>query len=303
MPRLTNGKQPRWTAAGLLLVAFGVSSLLPGFAFAQQPQQQTPLEMKVRVLEKGSSTKESLALAIQALPMQKLTAQDQGTINYVIQNLSMFRRMPTVTCPMEPEVYDYFAQNPHVAVNIWRALDISEFEMWQVSKTDYQADSGDGTKGVVRMVYDSPTDKVVICHGEFKSPLLLRTVNAVAILHLQTVFFKDQTGENQVSHRLDMLVSFTSSTVEVAAKAFAPMSNKILDSNFEEITLFLFVMTHAMQERPDWVARVAAKLDVPPANSAQLLQVTREINAKARRREQIIRAQTAPAPATVPLGQ
>ena len=55
----------------------------------------------------------------------------------------------------------------------------------------------------------------------------------------------------------------------------APISNKITDKNFEEISLFVRMMQLAMSEQPGWVEQIAAKLDGVLADRAdQLLQVT-----------------------------
>ncbi len=71
-------------------------------------------------------------------------------------------------------------------------------------------------------------------------------IQARAVLYVRTSFEVDNNGQQLVTHTADMFVAFPSQTVETVAKAMAPISNKITDKNFEEISLFLRMMQLAM---------------------------------------------------------
>ncbi len=58
-----------------------------------------------------------------------------------------------------------------------------------------------------------------------------------------------------------MFISFPSQAVDFVARTIAPVTNKIMDKNFEEVSLFLRMMDEASQVRPDWIYEVSGQLD------------------------------------------
>ena len=69
----------------------------------------------------------------------------------------------------------------------------------------------------------------------------------------------------------------------------APISNKITDKNFEEITLFVRMMQLAMSQQPGWVEQMASKMDGILAGRADaLLEVTAQCYIDEKRRQGVI---------------
>ena len=83
-----------------------------------------------------------------------------------------------------------------------------------------------------------------------------------------------------------MFVSFPSQTVEMAAKILAPVGNVILDRNFKEVSIFMHMMSLAMERQPGWVERVAKQLEgVLPIRQPQLLKVAARVYIDGQRRQ------------------
>ncbi len=154
-------------------------------------------------------------------------------------------------------------------------MGVSKLQMFQTGEFEYEADARDGTVGVITILSRTPTACLIHCSGMFQSPVLSKPIQARAILHVRTSFEVNAEGQQLVTHTADMFVSFPSQTVETVAKAMAPISNKITDKNFEEISLFVRMMQLAMSQQPGWVEQMATKLDgVIAGRTDQLLQVT-----------------------------
>src|SRR5690606_20909099 len=130
-------------------------------------------------------------------------------------------------------------------------------QMWQTSATSYETDTRDGTIGTVDVLYRHPGSYLVLCHGQFQSPALPKPIQASALMHLQPRFSTDGT----VAHHVDLFVSFPSLTVETIAKLVSPVSNRIADRNFEEVSLFVEMMSTAMSRQPGWVEQLAGELE------------------------------------------
>jgi len=255
---------------------------------AAEPEHQGAenLEHHVRVVEKGTSSKSARKAATDRLPLDKLTDEHRQRAEQVLRTLSVFRDLPTLEFEVEPRVYEFFRAHPDVAVSIWRAMKISQFEMWQTGREEYEADAGDGSTGVVTVLYLGGPHCVVLCDGVYKSPFLAKPIKATALLHVETVYLQRADGKTYVRHGGHLFVSFPSQTVDTAAKIISPVSNLIIDRNFQEISLFLHMMSLAMARQPGWVEHLAGQLEgILEIRKGQLLDVTAQVYVNTLRRD------------------
>lgn len=238
-------------------------------------QRQPHEELKVETLQAGTSNKKSRDEALKLLPIAQLPASSQQLANGVVNSSSLYRRLPTIRSQVDHRVYRFFADHPDVAVSMWRAMGVSKLQMFQTGEFEYEADAKDGSVGVITILSRTPTDCLLHCSGMFQSPVLTKPIQARAVMHVRTAFEVNPAGEQIVTHTADLFVAFPSQTVETVAKAMAPISNKITDKNFEEISLFVRMMQLAMTQQPGWIEQMAAKLDgVIEGRADQLLKVT-----------------------------
>jgi hypothetical protein len=280
----------------VLLCMVLVIGLLPGGGVAQDANklslqlvsgQRAPQEeLKVDTLYSGTSQKKTRDEATQKLPTASLPVAYQQMVNSVVQNTSMYRRLPTIRCRVDHRIYRFFSDHPDVAVSLWRAMGVSKLQLRQTGEFEYEADAKDGTVGVISILSRTPTECLVHCHGMFQSPMLTKPIQARAIMHVRTAFEVAADGQQIVTHNADMFVAFPSQTIETIAKAMAPISNKITDKNFEEITLFVRMMQMAMTQQPGWVEQMAGKMDgVLDGRADALLEVTAQCYIDEKRRQ------------------
>jgi hypothetical protein len=241
---------------------------------------------QIDVLEKGASDRRTLHEAKASLPLGKMSPQNRRKAEAVLGDLSMFRAMPTVRLDVDHDAYRYLVEHPDVSVSIWRALGVSKCQLWQTGPDTYETDIGDGSTGVIDVLLRSDRDHVVYAEGEFKSPLLVKPIRAVGLLHLRTDYVMRRDGETEVICRGNLYVTFPSQTVETAAKVISPVTNTVIDKNFEEIGLFAHMMSVGMQTQPGWVEDLAGRLDgILERRRSELLQVTAKAFVANRKRE------------------
>ena len=242
-------------------------------------------ELKVDTLHAGTSQRKSRDEALKLLPLAQLPASSQQLAHSVVDNASLYRRLPTIRCQVNHSIYRFFSDHPDVAVSLWRAMGVSKLQMFQTGEYEYEADAKDGTVGVITILHRTPTDCLIHCSGMFQSPVLSKPIQARAVMHVRTSFEVNEKNQQMVTHTADMFVTFPSQTVETVAKAMAPISNKITDKNFEEISLFIRMMQIAMTQQPGWVEQMAGKLDGVIAGRAdELLELTAQCFVDEKRR-------------------
>ena len=252
------------------------------------PKSEYPDGKVLQVLQKGSSGRSAHQAGIEKLPLDGMTQENRKHADEILEHVSLFRELPILQFNVELEVYHYFTQHPEVAVSIWRVLEISKFQMQETKADEYLAETCDGTSGKIHVLYRGNNQQVILCRGVYKSPLISKPLQADAMIHLKTQFLKAADGRPQARHRAWMYVSFSSKTVETAAKLISPVSNLIIDRNFQEISLFLNLMSMAMARQPGWVENIASKLDgVEKKRRKELLDLTKDVYILSRKRDAI----------------
>ena len=250
----------------------------PGSRSHEPNEVESSNDTRVEIVERGSSSRSTRKAALSALPLDVMTQRNRERANDVLRSLSVFRRLPTVTMEVEPDVYRFFTTYPDVAVSTWRAMKISKFQMWQTGQHEYEADAGDGTLGIIDILYRGWNEIIIICEGEYKNPLLAKPIQSKAVIHLETKYSQAKDGKTYATHRADLFVSFPSQTVETAAKVLSPVSNMIVDHNFREVSLFLHMMSLAMANQPGWIEQLAGKLDgVLEIRKTQLMKLAARV--------------------------
>lgn len=233
---------------------------------------------RIKVTEEGTSSNSDREEAIRQLPFKSLTAEQQTKVRSIVNSCDLFRRLPTLTFEVDPRVYRYFTHHPDVVVSIWRALNVSNYQMKQTGAKDYEADSGDGTLGVLEVIYRDDNHQVIMCDGEMRSPVLKRRIKSKVVMHLVNVYSTDRNGRNYVTHRLDMFVAIPNQGFGAAAKLTKPFSNIIIDRNFQEVSLFVQMMSLAMRHQPDWVEELTGKMDgVLAVRKKELIDLTARV--------------------------
>lgn len=242
--------------------------------------------VKVDVLKKGTSASKASELAQSDLPLQSLAPEQRRRVEGIIKNRSMFRRLPTVGMNSEPALYSYFTHNPEAAVGIWRVLEISQFRLTPAGPNVWKGDSGDGSHGTIEVLYRTANQQLLVCEGEYKSPVLPKPIKAQAVMHLRSVFPAPGKSPHAIEHEVDLFVTFPSQAVDTVAKVIAPVSNSIADRNFRELSMFVQFMSVAMHSQPGWIEQVIQRLDgVRPDQKEELMKLSAQIFVASRKAE------------------
>ncbi|HUE13973.1 MAG TPA: hypothetical protein VMR25_07410 [Planctomycetaceae bacterium] len=251
-------------------------------ASSSQSRGRAAMEERVKVVKRASSSKLARKAAVAALPLDKMSEAHRGRVLQIVNGNGMFRELPSFRFEVDPRVYYFFMKHPDVAVSIWRVMQISEFQMHQTGADGYETDDSDGTSGIIDVAYRGQNEVVVLCNGVYRSPLLPKSIKANGVLHVQVAFERDPNGKIYATHTARLFVLFPSQTIDTVARIMSPVSNAIIDQNFREVSLFLHMMSTAMERQPGWVENVSSRLDgVLAERRTQLMEVTIEVFADA----------------------
>ena len=286
-----NRRPPSGRLPVLLCLAVAASVFAPAVTGAgedEQGEQALAARARIVTLRAGTSTGRARDEARAALPLAGLSPARRGEAAAILGAHSLFRALPRLRFPIHGDSLDYFVSHPDVSVALWRVMGISACELYQTGPTTYEADAHDGSVGSFEVVYDAPGQKVVLVRGRFKSPVLSDPIEATGLFHLRYSAIRERSGTSYGVGEASLFVAFPSRAVGTAAKLISPVTNVILDRNFEEVCLFAHLMDRSMQTRPRWVEDLAGQMEgVLPRRKGELARLAGHVYAAEQRRTQL----------------
>lgn len=220
--------------------------------------------------------------ASRSLPLSKLTPQGRTLAAKVLNDVTIFRRLPTQVIESDSEMFEFLVENPDLVINIWEVMGVTKVSMKRLGPSSFQLDDGHGTTGTIHYLYRSPTQHVVYCEGAYVGSLLPRPIRGRCILSLRSVPVRDADDRSYVQCRLDSFVQLDNAGVEVFAKTFQSVLGGIADHNFRETTGFAAKLSEAAEDAPENIRRLAARLDaVTPETKRKFASIGDRIGAAA----------------------
>lgn len=223
-------------------------------------------EPQVAVTTLGAtSSRKARDEAIRAIPWKQLQDTKRRQIQSVIQNASMYRRLPTRIIDCDPDLFTFLLQHPEVVVDVWQMMGISKVTLRQMDAVSYRGDDGCGTTGNVAYVYQkwgpqAQNLAVVHAEGAYDGKPFLRPLRAESVIVLQSAAVRETNGRNYITVRVDSFVQIQQMGVELVAKTVQPWINQTADRNFIETLGFVSTFSQTAERNPQGMQRLASRL-------------------------------------------
>ncbi len=204
------------------------------------------------------------------MQLDDISATDRQRVLDVIQHACLYRRLPTEVFDCDPAMFTFFADNPHVLVEVWRVLGISKVRLQPIPGTNsYRADDGAGTRGVLHVLASNTNEQahnrvLLYAEGSFEGTPFLRPVTAKCVMLLRSGAVRETNDRDYVTVRLDTFVKVDRTTLDLLARTFHPLLGKAADDNFRDTTRFLSKLSLASEKNPRGIERLANKLERIP---------------------------------------
>jgi len=259
--------------------------------------------------ETSSSTTSSQARnkAVRAIPFQRIAPDYRRRIKQVLNDTSLYRRLPTMTVDCHPPLFTFLAKNPDVLVHIWRQLGISNIDLVRegnnkslshnhvggIQRSEKSEQPGSfgtcskfrltdsvGTVGHLVIVEQNCDDRaqnrlVLYAEGAYEGKPFKRPVRAQCVLLLRSGSVKETNGRHYVAVRLDTFLRIDRASLELFAKAVHPLVGRTTDRNFSDTINFIGKMSQAAETRPLTIERLANSLPrISADRKRQLVNIT-----------------------------
>ena len=272
-----------------LAIALGCAAWLVSTADAASPVHSGGQE--------ASTSDASRRDALRGIPLDRLSDSDREKVNFVLSNVSLFRRLPIKTIDCDPALYLFSVHHPDVIVNIWDVFRISRLQLRQSDEDQFQLLESSGAAMAGKFVYQSRGTQVVYGEGAYQGPLFPRPIKGRGVLVLKTAYAQQPSGRYFITSRMDCFLSIDSLGAELATKTVSPLLGKTVDNNFMQTLAFVGSLSRTAEVNSRGVERLASQLThVSPDVREQFAELAADISdrqvgaaaaAAAKRREQI----------------
>jgi hypothetical protein len=244
----------------------------------------------------GSNSRQTRDEAVRGIPFDKLPPDAAAKSRAVVQNPSLFRRVPVQVIDCDPNLYLFLVRHPEVVVNIWQVMGISKVTLERTGPDTYKGDDAAGTTGSVRLCYSNHDTQVLYAEGAYEGPMFPQPVKAQCVLVLRAGYVQETNGRYYITNRLDTFIHIDHVGLDLVAKTFSPLVTKTVDINFRETAAFVSVVSRTAAVNPQGMRRLAGKLTgVDTDVRGEFARLSDEIAEKAPARQTAATATDVPA--------
>ena len=224
----------------------------------------------------ASTSRHARDEAVRAIPMQRISPENRRKVQLVLNDTSLYRRLPTMTVQCQPALFTHLVQNPDTLVQIWHQLGISNVQLVRTGKDSFRMADNVGTVGSLKIVEQKCDQQaqnrlVLYAEGQYEGKPFKRPVRAQCVLLLRSGSTTETNGKPYVAARLDTFVRIDRASLELFARALHPLVGQSADRNFADTMQFIGSMSQAAETRPDSVARLSHSLSEISADRRQQL--------------------------------
>jgi hypothetical protein len=214
----------------------------------------------------ASTSNEARADAAKAIPLAKVDSRYRAKVQAVMDDVSVFRRLPTQVVDCNADMFTFMAQNPEVLVEVWRELGITQVSLERIDATSFRMTDNAGTTGKLVIVEQSCQPKaqnriVMFAEGAYEGKPFNKPVRAQCVLLLRSGSLTESDGRNYVATRLDSFIHIDRASLEIFAKVLHPLVGKTADRNFSDTIKFVGGFSQASEQNPQQIEHLISSLE------------------------------------------
>lgn len=217
--------------------------------------------------------------ALESISPERLEAEYRDRVSQVLNDCSLYRRLPTQMVDCDPKLFTYLAKNPEMLVEIWRKLGITRIELERQTGNSFRMTDNAGTTGSLAVVEQNCDDRaqnrlVMFAEGAYEGKPFHRPIKAQCVLLLRSGSMIETNGRNYVAVQLDSFIRIDRTSIKLLAQALHPLVGKTADRNFSETLQFISSFSQAAETRPETIKRLVSDLPhVSPLSQQKLIQI------------------------------
>ena len=210
---------------------------------------------------KATNSRAARDEAVKSIPFDKLSGEMRTRVSTVINNVSVYRRLPTQSIDCDPDLFVFLVRNPEVIVDIWRVMGITNMTLDRSGPDRYRASRRPGDDRECRIRLSQRRLTRYLFRGNVRradvpdqAPRTMRDD-----LEKQLRSRVERTGLGRQSPRR-LPADRESRAPRSLPRHCSRLLGKTADHNFSETTSFVGTLAHTAETNPSGVSRLAQRL-------------------------------------------
>ena len=204
--------------------------------------------------------------ALRAIPWKAMSPASRQTAQTIINNTSIYRKLPTRVIDCDADLFSFLLQHPEVVIDVWRVMGISQVALTKLPDGSYRGADGAGTTGNVRYLFSNwgegaHNTAVVYADGAYQGPPFVTALKAQTIMLLRSDSVRETNGRRYITVKVDTFVRIEQLGIEIVAKTVQPWIAKTADQNLIETLTFVSNFSRTAERNPQGMKRLANRLN------------------------------------------
>jgi hypothetical protein len=227
----------------------------------------------------ASSSRAARDEAVRAIPWQLIPPNEQPLVRSIVQQSSIYRRLPTRVIDCHPAMFTFLMQHPEVVADVWRVMGVSRVKLDKLGPGAYRGNDGAGTTGTVRFMAgewgpEARNTAIVFADGAYDGKPFVLPLRAKSIVLMRSSAVRERNGRYYVTVQADTFIQVEQLAIDLIARTVQPWVNATADRNLVETLTFVSNFSRTAEKNPEGMKRMAAMLtavDEPTRN--ELMQL------------------------------
>ena len=203
-------------------------------------------------------------------------------VRQVVQNPSVFRRVPVQVIDCDPNLYLFLVRHPEVVVNIWQVMGISKVKLVRTGQIPTRGRRGGHDRQRPAVLQQSRHASAVCRRECTKGRCSHSQSRPSACWCLRAGYVQETNGHYYITNRLDTFIHIDHVGLDLIAKTFSPLVTKTVDINFRETAAFVGVVSRTAAGNPQGMQRLAGKLTaLEPEVRGELVRLSYDVAQRA----------------------
>ncbi|MBH0201045.1 MAG: hypothetical protein HP496_01770 [Nitrospira sp.] len=174
----------------------------------------------------------------------------------IVQSHTTKSKVGPVRTALSESMYRHLLDHPPFTAALIRRLNLGRYESELRGPGRFWGDDGDGTKGIVELVYEDPTSRIYFLEGTHESRLLPH-VTGKAVVFLRIEVMRDASGHEATDSTLVAYTKLDNRILSGLVSLLHPLVSRLVTSRLQKGVETVDRLGLAMRREPQRVLSVA----------------------------------------------
>ena len=206
-----------------------------------------------------------------AFPVEQIEARWACPLQSIISEYTTVNKVGPIQVPLPEPVYRYLLDRPPMAAMLMNRLDLSLYKSETRGSGRFWCSDGEGTEGMIELVYQDPTNRIYYVEGAHTS-IVLPDITGKAIVFVKMNPLKDGQGNDAVETTLVAYAKLNSRVLAGLVSLIRPLIDRTVVRKLTKGITVVNCLGQEMRQHPDQVLFEATDPPSLPAEEVAFLK-------------------------------